>query len=131
MNVNGVEPDDFSHPHIPTVSAMKSTLPTLATLARALLLASLTGCDRSPEVSTEAAGHAISARIQGPHTVVSEADRAVITGPLAKVTIERAQVKVNDGRWMSIPEGVPVSLDIARSKLRIQAGKVTISHSVR
>ncbi len=131
MNGNGLVPDDFSDPDTPLAPTMKTTFPAFAPLILGILLTAWSGCGRPPEFSTEAAGHAISARIQGPHTVVSEADRAVITGPLAKVTIERSQVKVNDGRWMSIPEGVPVSLDVARSKLRIQAGKVTISHSVQ
>jgi hypothetical protein len=131
MNRNGQNTDDFSHRHHPPASAMKTTLPAFALLTLGMVLTAPSGCHRPSDVSTEAAGHAISARIQGPHTLVSEADHAVISGPFAKVTIERAQVKVNDGRWTSIPEGVPVSLDMARSRLRIKAGNVTISHSVQ
>jgi hypothetical protein len=131
MNESSLAPDDFSHLHIPADPSMNATLPALAALTLGILLAAPTGCERPSDLSTEAAGHAISARIQGPHSVVSEDHHAVITGPFAKVTIERAQVKVNDGRWTAIPEGVPVSLDMAPSRLRIQAGNVTIRHSVR
>jgi len=110
---------------------MKMPLPALALLTLGTLLAALSGCDRPPDLFTEAAGHAIAARIKGPHTVVSEAEHALIAGPFGKVTIERARVKVNDGSWTSIPEGVPVSLEMASSRLHIKAGNVTISHSVQ
>lgn len=131
MNGNGHAPCHFSHRHTPLVITMRVTLPAFASLTLGILLSALSGCDHPPDLSTEAAGHTISARIRGSHTVVSENGYAVITGPFAKVTIERAQVKVNDGRWTTIPEGVPVSLDMARSSLRIQAGNVTITHSVQ
>lgn len=103
----------------------------LASLTLVTLLLALAGCDRTPDLVTQAAGHSISARIKGPHSVETETDHAVISGPYGKVTIERAQVKVNGGRWTAIPEGVPVILEMARSKLHIKAGNVTISHSTR
>lgn len=123
--------DAFVRKLRPLPLLMKSTLPALVSLSFGALLIALCGCDHPPDLFTEAAGHAISARIKGPHEVVTEAGQAVISGPFGRVTIERAQVRVNDGSWTTIPEGVPVSLEMARSRLRLKAGNVTISHSVR
>lgn len=110
---------------------MKRSMPALVTLTLAAFLAALSGCDHPPDLVTEAGGHAISARIRGPHSVETEADRAVISGSLGTVTIEGARVRLNAGQWVAIPEGVPVVLEMARTKLRLKAGNVTISQSTR
>jgi hypothetical protein len=110
---------------------MKNTKPALLPLTLVALLSTLSGCDQPPDLVTEAAGHAISARIQGPHSLVTEAGQAVISGPFGNVTIEQGRLNVNGGRWTSIPEGAPVRLEMARARVRIKAGNVTISHSVR
>lgn len=110
---------------------MSKSSPTLTALTLGALLLAFSGCDRSPELVTEAAGHAISARIKGPHSVKAEADRAVFASSHGKVTIEPARVSLNEGQWTAIPEGVPVVLEMVRSKLRIQAGNVTITQTVR
>jgi hypothetical protein len=128
---NNRAPDHAFQLQAASPSFMRTTSPALASLIFGMLLAASSGCDRPPDLFTEAAGHAISARIEGPHTVVSEAGHALITGAFGKVTIERGRVKVDDGSWTSIPEGVPVSLEMASSRLRLKAGNVTISHSVR
>lgn len=110
---------------------MKKPMPAFVSLTLGASLCALNGCDQPPDLVTEAAGHTISARIKGPHAMVTEGGQAVISGPYGKVTIERARVNVNGGHWTSIPEEAPVSLEMARSRLRIKAGNVTISHSVR
>jgi hypothetical protein len=110
---------------------MKNTKPALLPLTLVALLSASSGCDQPPDVVTEAAGHAITARIRGPHGLVTEAGQAVISGPFGSVTIEPKRVNVNGGRWTSIPEGAPVSLEMAHARVRIKAGNVTISHSVR
>jgi len=91
----------------------------------------LSACDRPPNLITQAAGHAISARIRGNHSLETLPDQAVITGPMGTVTIERDRVRCNGGRWTSIPAGSPVSLEMARHRLRIHAGNVTITHATR
>lgn len=131
MIQNNHAPDHAFQLQAAAPSSMRIATPTLASLTFGMLLSALSGCDRPPDLFTEAAGHAISARIKGPHTVVSEAGHVLIAGAFGKVTIERGRVKVNDGSWTSIPEGVPVSLEMSRSRLRLKAGNVTISHSVQ
>lgn len=90
-----------------------------------------TSCDRPAHLVTMAAGHAISARIRGNHSLETLADQAVITGPMGTVTIERDRVRCNGGRWTSIPAGSAVTLEMARHRLRIHAGNVTITHDNR
>jgi len=110
---------------------MKKSSPTLTSLALGALLLALSGCDRSLDFVADAAGHAISARIKGPHSVEAEADRAVIASSHGKVTIERARVSLSEGQWTAIPEGVPVVLEMVQSKVQIKAGNVTITQTVR
>lgn len=110
---------------------MNKSMLSLASLVLWIILLATSGCNRAPDFVTEAAGHAISAWIKGPHSVATESSQAVISGPFGNVVIERAQVKVNDGSWTSIPEGVPVRVEMDRSNVRIRADKVTITHGVR
>jgi hypothetical protein len=110
---------------------MNKTSLALITLTLGTILLASSACNRAPNFVTEAAGHAISAWIKGPYSVATEDAHAVISGPFGKVVIGRAQVKVNDGSWNSIPEGAPVRLEMDRSRVRIKADKVTISHGVR
>ena len=110
---------------------MKTWSRTFRSLSALSLLLVLTGCDRSTRISTNAAGHAISAEIVGTHSIDSKTDRAVIDGEFGQITVERARVRLKDGPWTKIPENVPVTVGIARHTRWVTAGGVSIKESTR
>ena len=99
---------------------------TIVTLA---LLLTLSACTKSTKVSTKAAGHAITATLEGSHAVSTEGDRAVITSEFGKITIEAARLQIGDGPWTKIPEGVPVSLGISKHRRWATVGGVSVKES--
>lgn len=99
-----------------------------AVLAITLLL-TLTACTKSTKVSTKAAGHVITASLEGSHAINTEGDRAVITSEFGKVTIEAARMQIGDGNWTKIPEGVPVALGISKHKRWVTVGGVSVKES--
>ncbi len=97
----------------------------------ALLLVVLASCTRAPQISTEAAGHAITARIQGTGTKVeSSADRAQLSSEFGSVTIERVRMRVEGSEWIRIVEGVPVTVGIERGRIGLRAGGVKVSRNL-
>jgi len=110
---------------------MKTCSFIFRTIPVAALLLALTACSKSTHISTNAAGHAISADIVGDHSIDSQADQAVISSEFGKVTIERARVRLEDGPWTTIPEGLPVVVGISRHKRWVTAGPVSIKETTR
>ncbi len=92
-------------------------------------LSVLTGCHRTPELTSHAAGHPLHVRIRGTHKVDTASDRGVITGPAGVVTIEPTRMRVNSLDWVQISQGVSVAIEMQPNRLRVQAGKVTIAQS--
>lgn len=96
-----------------------------------VLMLAVTGCNKSTQITTSAAGHQIRAAIEGNHSIESHPSQGVITSPFGKITIERARVQFDDAPWTKIPEGVPVKVSISKHKLSLTAGSVTIKQSIR
>src|SRR5687767_13698424 len=85
----------------------------IAVLLTALSLGAITACTQTPEISTRAAGHEITAEITGNRTMVeSLPDRGVLGSEFGRVTIERSRVQVDGLAWTAIPENVPVAVSI-------------------
>jgi hypothetical protein len=95
------------------------------------LLLAITGCMKSTSVTTNAGGHQIRAEIVGNHSIDSQPDQGTISSPFGKITIERTRAKFDDAPWTAIPENVPVRVSIAKGKLWLAAGPVTIKRTIR
>lgn len=93
-----------------------------------LLILGLSGCAKSTQITTSAGGHPIYAEIVGNHAIDSQA--GTISSPYGTITIERARAKFDDAQWTAIPEGVPVKVKIAKGKLWLAAGSVTIKRTI-
>ena len=102
---------------------------SFAALLIVILLAA-TGCHRTTHVTTAAAGHQINADIEGNHSIESQTNQCVISSQFGKITVERSRVQLDDARWTTIPEDVPVRLRISSGKLWVNAGSVTTSRTV-
>ena len=94
-----------------------------------VLMLTVAGCSKTTEITTNAAGHPIRADIKGNHSIETQSDQGVISSPFGKVTIERARVRVEGAPWAAIPEGVPIKVSIAKGKVRVNAGSVTIART--
>lgn len=91
----------------------------------------MTACTRSPEISTSAAGHAITADIKGNGTKVEALpERGVLGSEFGHVTIERSRMRVGELPWVKIPENVPVTVSIRRGKITLNAGDVSVAQTV-
>ena len=97
----------------------------------ALLMAGMVGCSNSTRITTHAAGHPISARIQGRHSIDTQDDRGVIVSDYGKVTIERTRIQVNDSPWTKIPEGAAIQLTFSKGFVSVTTGSITVSHTTR
>ncbi len=108
-----------------------SRSPRLTAVCLALALLTVTACTRSPEISTSAAGHAITADIKGNGTKVETLpERGMLSSEFGHVTIERARMRVGEQAWVTIQENVPVTVSIRRGKVALKAGRVSVAHSV-
>ena len=110
-----------------------SLSPTAHRLAAAVVTAlTLAACSQTRPLSTQAAGHAITARIAGDHTLVkAHADGALLGSEFGSVTIERTRLRIEGANWVKIAEAVPVSLTIQRGHIHLTAGHVTLAQTVR
>lgn len=109
----------------------RSSLPRLAVAGLALALLTVTACTRAPEISTAAAGHAITADIKGHGTKVEALpERGVLGSEFGQVTIERARMRVGELAWVKIPENVPASVTIRQGKVVLKAGGVSVAETV-
>ena len=105
--------------------------PSFATAALLIfLLSATTGCTKSTHVTTSAAGHQVSADIEGNHSLETKPDQAVISSPFGTVTIERARVRFDDAPWTKIPERAPIKVRISKHKLRMTSGTVTVTRTI-
>ena len=109
--------------------SMKISVTFLRTVTLLALLLALSACAKSSKITTKAAGHAITATLEGTHSINTEGDRAVITSEFGKVTIEAARMQIGDSPWTKIPEQVPVSLGISKHKRWVTAGGVSVKES--
>lgn len=109
----------------------RSIVPRITAAALALALFAVTACTRPPEISTSAAGHAITADIKGHGTKVEALpERGVLGSEFGQVTIERSRMRVGALAWVKIPENVPVSVSILRGKVALKAGGVSVAQTV-
>ena len=108
---------------------MKKSSFKLGTLPVAALLFALTGCHKSTHIVTSAAGHPITAVVEGNHSVDTQRTGAVIRSQFGKVTIERARVQLDSVRWTTIPEDVPIKVSISSHKQWLTAGPVTVTQT--
>ncbi len=99
----------------------------LVALAFGLLLV---GCSAGTRLTTEAAGHVITAEVAGPHSIKSDAGRAVVTGQYGQVTVERARAQIDSQPWTPIPPDVAVRISILRGRLQLSAGPVSIRRTI-
>jgi hypothetical protein len=109
------------------------TIPSKIGLGSFLVAALLTlpACDHPSNVTTQAAGHAVHARITGAYAIDAQTNRAVISNDYGRVTIHANQVQLDNNPPASIPPGVPVTLAMSRNSMKIIAGSLTISQSSR
>ncbi len=108
---------------------MKNLFFKLGTLSAVGLLFAMTGCHKSTHIVTSAAGHPITAVVEGNHSVDTQPTGAVIRSQFGKVTIERDRVQFDAARWTTIPEDVPVKISISNHKQWLTAGPVTITQT--
>jgi hypothetical protein len=101
---------------------------TASCFASVVLLVS--GCNRGEAMVTHAAGHEITAYIQGAHSIANREGSTILGSQFGAVTVERTRVRIEGQDWNAIPADVPVSIDIRPGKLRITAGRVRISRTV-
>jgi hypothetical protein len=113
------------------LSSSRSFVPRLTAVGLMLALLAVTACTRPPEISTSAAGHAITADIKG-HGAKVEAlpERGVLSSEFGQVTIERARMRVGELAWVQIAEDVPVNVTIHRGKIALKAGRVSVAQTV-
>lgn len=119
--------------HLTPMNDTCQSMPGMWRLATSIPLVLLTlavaGCSQSTEVTTRAAGHPIRAVIQGNHSIESHPDQGVITSPFGKVLIEPSRVRVDRAPWATVPEGALIKVSIARGRVRVNAGGVTVSRT--
>lgn len=109
----------------------RSFVRRLAAAALPLALLAMTACTRTPTISTLAAGHAITADIDGNSTKVEALpERGVLSSEFGQVTIERARMRVGELAWVKIAEDVPVNVTIHRGKIALNAGRVSVAQTV-
>lgn len=113
------------------LSSSRSFVPRLTAVGLMLALFTVTACTRPPEISTTAAGHAITADIKGHGTKVEALpERGVLSSEFGQVTIERARMRLGELAWVKIAENVPVTVTIHRGKIALQAGGVSVAQTV-
>lgn len=115
----------------PPRNHVKSSLKLLSAPALLAALLLLPGCSRPTLIHTQAAGHSITAEVEGSHSLESQASRAVLTGEFGRITVEPARVQLGDGPWTRIPEGVPVKMGVAKHKRWVVAGGVAVKETSR
>jgi hypothetical protein len=104
---------------------------TITTALLALTLLAMTACTRDPQISTQAAGHKITAWIQGDGVKSeSKADGVLLSSDLGQVTIERTRMRIEGEPWVQIPDGAPITVNIKRGQIALKAGNVNVSRSV-
>lgn len=110
---------------------MKTFKALVGILATATLLMALPACRQSSRISTQAAGHDITAEIEGRHSLETGTNRAVLVGDFGKITVEPDRVQLGDGPWTRIPEAVPMIVGITKHKRWVTAGGVSITETSR
>jgi hypothetical protein len=106
----------------------KNSRRAIAAMLAALVLAS-TACHRTTRVTTTAAGHRITAVIEGDHSIESNSGQGMIASRFGKITIERARVQIDQAPWTKISEDVPVEVRIASRRISLIAGNVTVTRA--
>lgn len=101
----------------------------LRAIPAVLMLFSLGACAKSNHISTNAAGHAITAIISGEHSIESHEDYGVISSPYGTVTIEPARMKLDGASWTAIPARIPMEVRISRGRVSLTAGNVTVERT--
>ena len=102
-----------------------------AAVATVVLFAVLVGaCSPVSKIALRAAGHEITAEIEGKQSVESLPTHAIVGSEFGKVTIEETRVRVEGLNWTQIPAGVPVKVSIKRGKLQVVAGSVRIGRTI-
>lgn len=97
----------------------------VATIAFTLLLLVFTGCRKRKSVSqthlvTVAAGHEISADIDGVASFDNQNAQAVIVSQFGQIVIERSRVLFGSNAWTDIPDGAPITLNFSQDKYSVQ-----------
>lgn len=100
-------------------------------IALAVLATGIVGCTKATRITTNAAGHPVTARIEGSHSIDTQGERGVIVGEYGKVTIERTRMQLNDSPWTKIPENASLELVLSKHKISATTGSITVSHSFR
>lgn len=91
----------------------------------------LGACATATRFETAGGGHPIVAFVSGSHTVDSRDTQATISTPSGIVTVERTRTRIDAGAWTTIPDQVPVRIDMSTDTISIRAGSVTVSRTIR
>lgn len=94
-------------------------------IALNLFLPALTGCSKPKSVShthlaTVAAGHQISAEIDGVTSIDNQNTQAVINTQFGQIFIGRSYVLLGSNAWTSIPDGASITLNFSQDKYSVQ-----------
>lgn len=118
------------HP-IRSLASGRRALGAISIGSLALALFATTACTQQPQISTQAAGHAVTARIKGNGTKVeNRSDGALLSSEFGQVNIERTRMRIEGNSWVQISEGTPITLNIERGRITLNAGKVSVSRTV-
>jgi hypothetical protein len=112
-----------------SVPRLRIRLAQAAIVAAAVV--SLAACATSARFETIGGGHPIVASVTGPHTIESRETHATIATQSGVVTVERTRTRIDDGPWTTIPEHVPVLVEISTHTVSIHAGPVTVARTMR
>lgn len=99
---------------------------TITSIALTVALLAFTGCSKTSSVSqthlaTIAAGHKISADIDGIATIASQTGKAIITSQqYGEIVIEPSRVSLGSMTWTDIPDGAPITLNFSDKKYSVQ-----------
>lgn len=98
---------------------------TITSVAFTVGLLACTGCSQTGGVSrthlvTVAAGHQISADIEGVASIENQNAQTVIFSQFGQIVIERSRVLLGSNVWTDIPDGVPITLNFTQDKYSVQ-----------
>lgn len=110
---------------------MKRSLSAAARMLIVGFLPLLTGCDRGARVELHAAGHPITVRVAGNHSIDTKPTGAEVRSQYGTIRIERSRVQLDGLNWTAIPEDVPVHVGISKHKQWVTAGRVTIKQETK
>jgi len=102
------------------IRAMKKYIIICTALAALLLAQTACNVKSQTHLTTTAAGHSITADIDGVASLENNETNTVITTKFGSIVIDRSYVSLGSQKWTDIPEGVPITLNFSENKYSVQ-----------